>query len=150
MLMQDLLCARQLARDFHVISFNLIKTHQSRVVGAWLWCWDFCLSLCARSLRLRAVKELAQGFLRRQTSHWKTFQFSKMQSERRGSQGGTPLTWPSRKERRLSSQEQKVPAAPLHQAHPQSLPFCPFTPGAQAGWAGGRCRLLWALLCLGS
>lgn len=35
MLMQDLLCARQLARDFHVISFNLIKTHQSRVVEVW-------------------------------------------------------------------------------------------------------------------
>ena len=34
-LMRDLLCARQLAGDFHFISFSLTKTHQRRVVGVW-------------------------------------------------------------------------------------------------------------------
>ena len=52
------LCARQLARDFNVISFNLIKTHQSRVLGVWFGV-GILVCLCARRLRLRAVKELA-------------------------------------------------------------------------------------------
>lgn len=44
-------------QELNVISFNLIKTHQSRVVGVWFGVGIF-VCLCSRSLRLGAVKEL--------------------------------------------------------------------------------------------
>lgn len=122
-----------------------------------VWCWDFCLSLCARSLRLRAVKELAQGFLRRQTSHWKTLSVQcALESERRGIPGWMSLTWPSRKEQRLSSQEQESSSSTPPPGTPPEPPLlslhsrCSGGVGGRAlAWARfGLCSVLAPRLCL--
>ena len=78
------------------------------------------------------------------------------ESERRGIPGWMSLTWPSRKEQRLSSQEQESsssappPGAPPEPPVPSRHPRCPGSVGGRAlAWAQfGLCSVLAPRSCL--